>query len=369
LTIRVKIRKKPDRDHFTLYFVDPITKRERARSAGTDDRMTAERAAADWERELIEFHGAEGDGWQGFRERLHDEHLAFKSVKTRAIYNTSLNAFEEFTAIQRVSQITPSLLSSFKSHLTRADYPATTIKCYLTHVSSSLRWAESIGLIAKAPRVAMPSIGRQAHTRGRPLTPREVAKMLRACRVLYPGSHAQWRYLIKLLWYSGMRISEVAHVSWDEHAPVSIHLEAKPYPLLIIYGEAQKGRQDTASPLAPDFAAWLNRTPKSERQGFVVTVLNGAGKRFNAEKLSDEVSRIGKQAGVKVKETVKRTKHASAHDIRRAFATRWALKVRPLTLQKMMRHSDLSTTLKFYVGLNSSDVGVDLWAGVIDQTH
>ncbi len=42
-------------------------------------------------------------------------------------------------------------------------------------------------------------------------------------------------------------------------------------------------------------------------------------------------------------------KYASAHDLRRSFGTRWASRVKPTTLQLLMRHESIETTLKYYV--------------------
>ncbi len=71
------------------------------------------------------------------------------------------------------------------------------------------------------------------------------------------------------------------------------------------------------------------------------------------------VAQIGTKAGVIVDE--KTGKPATAHDYRRAFGTRWAKRVMPVTLKALMRHRDISTTLQFYVDQNAEDVAADLW--------
>jgi integrase len=55
-------------------------------------------------------------------------------------------------------------------------------------------------------------------------------------------------------------------------------------------------------------------------------------------------------------------KFASAHDLRRSFATRWAARVKPATLQLMMRHADIKTTLDYYVDQDADEVAAELWA-------
>lgn len=73
------------------------------------------------------------------------------------------------------------------------------------------------------------------------------------------------------------------------------------------------------------------------------------------------VSRIGQRAGVIVNKAD--GKFASTHDLRRSFGTRWAPRVKPATLQLLMRHQSIDTTLKYYVSQDADDVVDELWAG------
>ena len=54
-------------------------------------------------------------------------------------------------------------------------------------------------------------------------------------------------------------------------------------------------------------------------------------------------------------------KYASAHDLRRAFGTRWASRVKPAVLQKLMRHASINTTMAYYVDLDADELGDELW--------
>ena len=57
-------------------------------------------------------------------------------------------------------------------------------------------------------------------------------------------------------------------------------------------------------------------------------------------------------------------KCASAHDLRRAFGQRWAARIMPQILMQLMRHEDISTTMKFYVGKEAEATADVLWAAV-----
>ncbi len=56
-------------------------------------------------------------------------------------------------------------------------------------------------------------------------------------------------------------------------------------------------------------------------------------------------------------------KTASAHDLRRTFGTRWAKRVMPAVLRKLMRHASIETTMGYYVDLDVDEMADDLWGG------
>ena len=71
------------------------------------------------------------------------------------------------------------------------------------------------------------------------------------------------------------------------------------------------------------------------------------------------VSAIGRKAGIIVNKGA--GKYASAHDLRRCFGTRWANRVKPATLQLLMRHKSIETTLKYYVAQDADEIADQLW--------
>jgi integrase len=352
MPVRVLVRSKPDRAHLQLYYIDPHTGREVARSAGTADASEALKEAGRWEDELQQYRGDSDDGWRFFRDRFGDEHLATLAKKTQESFGTALNHYHRVMAPSRISDVTASALSVFQSKLLAENRKLTSISTYLRHIKTALNWAEDVGLIHKAPKMRMPRQGRRIFMRGRPLTEREYLSMREACSDVCGAEAEQWQRMLDLLWLSGLRLGEALRLRWDA-PPVFVTLAMNPYPQLWFHAEGQKSRQDEAVPMTPDLAQWLEQTPPQARIGLVAPV------RFQTrERVSEQISAIGKAAGVVVNDD---DKAASAHDFRRSFGTRWARKVMPMTLQKLMRHADISTTLKYYVGLTSSDAGRELW--------
>jgi integrase len=73
---------------------------------------------------------------------------------------------------------------------------------------------------------------------------------------------------------------------------------------------------------------------------------------------------IGAKARVVVHSNAKtgKVKYASAHDLRRSFGTRWAKKVMPAVLQKLMRHEMIATTMEFYVDIDCDEIAEQLYS-------
>src|SRR4030095_11343381 len=105
-------------------------------------------------------------------------------------------------------------------------------------------------------------------------------------------------------------------------------------------------------PIVPEFATLLAGVPDRERKGRVFKLLDidGTPLRVTRRAVGKMVSAIGKAANVVVND---QGKSASAHDLRRAFGQRWAAKVMPNMLRELMRHADIGTTMKYYVGQNA----------------
>jgi integrase len=140
--------------------------------------------------------------------------------------------------------------------------------------------------------------------------------------------------------------------------------------MLRIPAEAEKANKDRLLPITPQFAKLLETVPEQQRRGRVFKLLTAGGTPLPATRrfVGPAVSGIGKKAGVVVDERRKGNetvrKFASAHDLRRAFGQRWASRVMPTVLRELMRHEDIGTTMKFYVGQNAEAVADAVWATV-----
>jgi integrase len=364
------------RNLMMVYF-DPITGKKVAKTSGTTDRTAAERAAGVWEDELNNgrYQAPSRLTWKEFRKRYEAEKLAGLARGTRATAGESLDCFERIVNPDRLVKLTPAVMSRFQAELRKPreivkgdkkiikpPTKDTTIARHLRHVKAALRWGAKVGLLAKAPNIEMPRLAKgQALMRGRAITAEEFDRMIAAIPKVRPYDTPAWERLLRGLWLSGLRLGEALTVSWDQDAPFSVDLTGR-RPALRIFAEAQKARRDDVIPLTPDFAEFLQATPEAERVGRVfLLIVKKTNKPMVAQEVGRMVSAIGKKAGVVVNKAD--GKFASAHDLRRAFGTRWARRVMPAVLKRLMRHSTVQTTMGYYVDLDAAEVADELWAG------
>ncbi len=180
-----------------------------------------------------------------------------------------------------------------------------------------------------------------------------------------PEVVASWERYLRGLWLSGLRLAESLELTWDDDSKLSVDWTDR-RPMLRIPGELEKGNEDRLLPMAPEFAEFLSETPQEARTGYVFNPLPRRPRRtarIQAEQAGRVISEIGETAGVKVHTdpNTRKVKYASAHDLRRSFGERWAVRVMPKVLQELMRHASIETTLKYYVGQNAQSTADLLW--------
>jgi integrase len=110
--------------------------------------------------------------------------------------------------------------------------------------------------------------------------------------------------------------------------------------------------------MAPEFVQILE--PLERKSGYVFTpILDGRPIRDSLV-ASKTISAMGRKAGIIV--DAERGKYATAHDLRRAFGFRWSRTgITIAELKELMRHSDIKTTLTFYVGQDARSTAARLW--------
>lgn len=383
-----------------MYYDCPITGERTQRTTGTASRKEATKKAGAWEAELRagKYKPASNVSWGEFRERYERDVLPSLADKTVAQVATVFNSVERLAgAPKRLRSISAEWLSGYQSKLRKSGVSEATIESYLSHLKAALKWAVELEWLPEVPKVKMPKRARrQKVMKGRPITGEEFDRMLAKVEAGLlavrpdPGRQAKqkrkwsdeskaallatrkqqaaavaesWRHLLRGLYLSGLRLGEALNLWWDDRPDrISVDLSGR-RPMFRIRAELEKGGQDRLLPMTPDFAAFLLATPEAERRGPVFRPVGMTGRECRqVDHVGKTITDIGKAAGVKVNTDAKgKVKHASAHDLRRAFGARWAPKVMPAVLQQLMRHESVETTMRYYVGQNAEATADAVW--------
>jgi len=400
--IEVRVHRYGDRANLALVYVDPITGKKITKSAGTSDEREAERTAGLLQEELRSgrYQAVSKITWEAFVDRYTREKLSTLAPKSHKAATESLGMLKRIMDPDRLCKVTAALMSRFTAELrkprvttrggkeiTLAPLADASVARHLRQIKAALRWAEGVGMLARAPKIEMPKRAKgQSLARSRPVTLEEFERMLERVpaglvdagkarryateapkRIVKhkapepsPEQVQAWRRYLRGLWLSGLRLEESLVLSWDDDAPLSVDLSGR-RPALRIYGEAQKSGRDELLPMTPDFAQFIQETPPDQRHGLVFRLVGPrSGRPMLPADVGEAIRRIGRKANVVVNKAS--GKYATAHDLRRAFGTRWAKRVMPAVLKRLMRHSSINTTMAYYVDLDAAEVADDLWA-------
>jgi len=361
---------------YVLRWKDPTTGRMKQQAtdvlAKKSLRYLAQRRAGAKEEELAKAT-AELDAttWSTFRGRYEREHLSGLADKTREAWHTAASRFEEIVLgvekrrhgkrihrqplalVEFLDDIDGGILSAWIGQVREDVASEATVATYLRTLLSGLRWAKRVGLLAEVPVVTTPrrSRGQTKTMRSRPITGEEFDRMVDATTVVRQrcGDAALFRDLLRGLWTSGLRIEEACILSWDWDATFAVDVRGDA-PLFRILAEGQKSHRDELLPMVPEFAEILNRTPEEERRGRVFPIAGWLSQ--------SQVEKIIRDFGHQARIVVNRDgKHASAHDLRRSFGTRWAGRgITPAELRVLMRHKRIETTMAHYVDIEARDL-------------
>ena len=309
-----------------------------SKTAVATTRKAAQREAAALEAQMNSVgHFGKAPKFSEAVEMFRGEYLVSRRPATAARFETAANAFLRLVGDPRMDSINERMVGDFSRQYGKT-VKQSTVGCALRHLATFLKWCHRQRLLSKLPFIEMPR--NVAQPKNRPITLEEFERVLSAVEKVRPSDAQPWQYLLRGLWLSGMRLGEALGASWDESAAVAITAIETERPRLRIDGTAQKSGKTTESPCTPDFAALLAETPDSDRRGRVFKVPTR-----RVDTASGVIVKCFRAAGVR----------GGAHDLRRAFCTRWARRLSAQALKELARHSSLSTTLRYYV----ADVGLE----------
>lgn len=319
------------RDCYLLRWIDSDG-RTRQMTTKTKSARRAERQRAEKEIEIEAAEPKRDLTWSEFVFTYRDLGLAGRASSTVAHWGSVAQAIEAFRLPAQPDEIDSLYLSRFAAWLLQHKRPATA-ESYLKRLRAALRWASEQGIIKRSPKLSIPHA---TTARGRAITGEEFDRIVAA-------ADAEIRPILQGLWASGLRIGELLDLHWTDERhwrPVNVDRPARPV-LLVIPGTRQKSRRAETIPASPEFAELLRALP------------GRSGRIFPSDRSADYVGRriseAGQVAGVVVRRDDRGPGFATAHDLRRSFATRWAEAGLPESmLAAIMRHRSIETTRQFY---------------------
>ena len=405
--IRVYVVKYKGKKSLYMRYRDPVTGKHIARSTGEARRKEADRVAAKWEAELREgrYASPSKTTWADLVDKYSLEYLASLSDGTNTKVESLISMIEQFMSPGnlRLAQVDSRWVSQFRSKLRKNGREETTIDGHCRHLKAMLRWGQSQGMVITVPHIDMSKRGKGAKLmKGRPVTAEEFDRMLDKVAFVVAAPNARqrtnailrcvrqsdpvkrerlyaqiielsaairrtidsWAFLLRGLWWSGLRLSEALALSWDEYADGLVVDTSEKYVTIVIPADQEKGGKNRVYPVSPEFAEMLLSVPAIDSTGFLFNpvpsrILKG-NQRAGQERCSKTISRIGEAAGVVVDKKKDKTVFASAHDLRRSFGLRWSRRVMPPVLQELMRHESIETTMKFYLGQDAQSTAAEL---------
>ena len=125
-------------------------------------------------------------------------------------------------------------------------------------------------MLAEVPKIKMPKRAKGSKVmKGRPITGEEFDRMLdKVDSIVNDVVAPSWRYLLRGLWLSGLRLDEALNLYWDRPDRLRVDLDGR-RPMFHILAEHEKGKRDRLLPMAPEFAEMLDLAPENERRGRV----------------------------------------------------------------------------------------------------
>jgi integrase len=374
---RVYVIRVGNRPNWHLEWQHPITGKRTRKvthvpvALGKRGKAQAERLAKELEDQL---RGGSADIpskflWDEFRRRYEELAVPAMAKASGVKIFSVFNAVETAVTPKLLRDLTPERISHFAATLRKRQLSESTIHSYLAHLHAALGWAVSQKMLPAIPTIPKPPRRKRGskvqRMKGRPITQEEYERELEVVsRVVGEPRAAQWAWYMRGLWWSGLRLAESLELWWDRLDKIHPMFPKDGHPVLVVHAELEKGHQDRILPIAPEFAEMLLEVPESDRTGPVFP-LDGRRGRLRSCEVSSTLSKIGKAAGVKVGVCPRtgKVKYASAHDFRRAFGTRWAARgISVNQLKELMRHENIETTQRYYVGMDAQQTADQAWA-------
>lgn len=241
-----------------------------------------------------------------------------------------------------LTDITPADIESYKLYRLGQVEPATVKRDFNT-IHAMLNYAKRLDYISRNPSDGLTLIHiprKLPHA----LTKSEVNLLLSECK----KRNRQLFCMVCLAYYAGLRLSEIIHLQWSD-----IDNERKLLAIRIKPGFEPKDKREHRIPINEKlFSILMNykRTTNFKLEGdYLFRSITGS--IYERRNLYRRLQRVAKHIGFKL----------NWYTLRHTFATHLAQRgVTSIILQRLMRHSSITTTEIYYIGIKSEELLKDI---------
>jgi len=235
----------------------------------------------------------------------------------------------------RLSAITRSMVYNIISDASQAGRRKSVLSKIRSTISRPYNWAiNALMMPIQNPvnglRVKYRAVTDSANSRERVISGDDVQTFFTAC------AGSKYDCYFHVLYLTGLRPSEGAGLRVEDIRPdcLQIRRAVTRYGL----GELKNVSSRRDIPLTPELRYWINLqlSKLPDRSGWLFPATGGVAS-FNA--INCRAKALAKKAGVQL----------SLYDFRHTFATKMSAVLPLKTLQYLMGHSDIQTTMKYYV--------------------
>lgn len=304
--------------------------------------------------------------WSMFVSRLEGDYFLGMSPRSIEKCDQTLRKFARHFGDVECSELSTWHMLDFESSLRNAGLAVATVNSTMATMWAILRYGEDAGLLpeVKRPRKRTRKHDRQSKSKGRSLATEEVERFL-ACipRCTKSGEDAEsFQRAAMAAWLMGLRLDDCHRLSFEPVA--GSHWIASDLRS-INFASDQKSGQIEAVPLEEPATRWLESVDQSLE--WICRGRGDKGWHRTSNRLGRVLSAAGRAANIVVKRDAagNATKHASAHDLRRTFASNLLARGMGIKdVQHRTRHADHNTLLAYYADVDRNQGGYS----VVDES-
>lgn len=364
-SVKVLVLATDQPTRWKLRWRDPLSGKMKQRRVEAKNRKEATRQAGALEQRI-------GEGavvqtrpllWTEFKRRYFAEHVSRLAPSSRNNIATSFRHVDRVLRLRHVAELDAQRISYFQSKLREEGATAATVNGHTRNLRTALNWAAEMEFVAKCPRIRFDPEPKGAKMKGGHVSEADFLRALEVLPEVVPTEAVEsWRFYLRGMWESGLRLKESLGLSWDDPERSHVDLSTPRGEKIVIRAECEKGRQNRIWPMPPRLALLLRTVPSERRTGLVFRIAGPRGGLTDDKTVSRTAGKIFERAGVQAVFGAT-SRRATLHDLRRTFILRMKRELQDrYDLQRISRHNDFSTTEDYYLGDDDAHLQARLWA-------